>query len=331
MQMFCIDNQSLDPYFNQAVEEYFLKNFDDNIFMLWRNDNAIIVGKHQNTIAEINVNHVKHRGIKVVRRLTGGGAVFHDLGNINYTFIMGYGKEGAKVDFKKYNQPIIDVLAGLGVKAHFSGRNDILIDDQKFSGNAEHIYHKKQRVLHHGTLLYASEIQDISDALNVNPLKFEGKARKSVRSRVTNISSHLKEDIGIDQFRQKVMRHITEMYPDAIPYQLTVKDKAAIQKLADEKYSTWAWNYGYSPEYGLKKGIKTNGGHVEVHLNVNKGVIIELDIFGDFFVNRDIDEVKQALIGVEHREEAVLEKLQEIKSSEYFDNISEEELVVLFF
>jgi lipoate-protein ligase A len=219
----------------------------------------------------------------------------------------------------------------LGVKAYFSGRNDILIDDQKFSGNAEHIYHKKQRVLHHGTLLYASEIQDISDALNVNPLKFEGKARKSVRSRVTNISSHLKEDIGVDQFRQKVMRHITEMYPDAIPYQFSAKDKVAIQKLADEKYSTWAWNYGYAPEYGLKKGIKTNGGHVELHLNVYKGVIIELDIFGDFFVNRDIDTVKNALIGVEHREEAVFEKLKEIKSSEYFDNISEEELVALFF
>ncbi len=331
MAMLCIDSPSLEPYFNQAVEEYFLKNFDDNIFMLWRNNNAIIVGKHQNTLAEINVDHVKERGIKVVRRLTGGGAVFHDLGNINYTFIMGYGAEGAKVDFKKYNQPIIDVLSSLGVKAHFSGRNDILIDDQKFSGNAEHIYHQKQRVLHHGTLLYASEIQDISDALNVNPLKFEGKARKSVRSRVTNISSHLKEDIGVDQFRQKVMAHITEIYPDAIPYQLTEEDKIAIQKLADEKYSTWEWNFGYSPKYGLKKGIKTNGGHVEVHLNVDKGTISELDIFGDFFVNRDLEEVKQALIGVEHREEAILSKLKEIGSSEYFNNISEEELVEAFF
>ena len=329
--MLCIDSSSLEPYFNQAVEEYFLKNFDDNIFMLWRNKNAIIVGKHQNTLAEINVDHVKERGIKVVRRLTGGGAVFHDLGNINYTFIMGYGEEGAKVDFKKYNQPIIDVLAGLGVKAHFSGRNDILIDDQKFSGNAEHIYHQKQRVLHHGTLLYASQIQDISDALNVNPLKFEGKARKSVKSRVTNISAHLKEDIGVDQFRQKVMNHITEMYPDAITYELTEEDKKAIQKLADEKYSTWEWNYGYSPKYGLKKGVKTNGGHVEVHLNVDKGEITELEIFGDFFVNRDLDEVKQALIGVEHREEAVLAKLKEIRSSEYFNNITEDELVEGFF
>jgi len=251
--MLCIDSYSLEPYFNQAAEEYFLKNTKDDVFMLWRNNNAIIVGKHQNTLAEINVNHVEHRGIKVVRRLTGGGAVFHDLGNINYTFIMGYGQEGAKVDFKKYNQPIIDVLSGLGVNAHFSGRNDILIGDQKFSGNAELIYHQKQRVLHHGTLLYASEIQDISDALNVNPLKFEGKSRKSVRSRVTNISSHLKEDITLEQFRQQVMNHITDIYPDAIPYQLTAKDTAAIQKLADEKYSSWSWNYGHSPKYGLKK------------------------------------------------------------------------------
>lgn len=331
LTMLCIDSPSLEPYFNQATEEYFLKNFDDNIFMLWRNNNAIIVGKHQNTLAEINVARVKEKGIAVVRRLTGGGAVFHDLGNINYTFIMGYGEEGAKVDFKKYNQPIIDVLAGLGVKAEFSGRNDILIDGQKFSGNAEHIYHKKQRVLHHGTLLYASEIQDISDALNVNPLKFEDKARKSVRSRVTNISTHLKEDIGVDMFRQRVMNHITEMYPDAVTYHMTEEDKAAIQKLADEKYSQWHWNYGYSPRYALKKGHRTPGGHVEVHLDVDKGVITDLEIYGDFFVNRDIEPVKSALIGVEHREEAVLAKLREIKSSEYFNNISEEELVEAFF
>lgn len=329
--MLCIDNQSIEPYFNQAVEEYFLKNSDENIFMLWRNDNAIIVGKHQNTLAEINVDNVKEREIKVVRRLTGGGAVFHDLGNVNYTFIMGYGAEGAKVDFKKYNQPIIDVLANLGVKAHFSGRNDILIDDQKFSGNAEHIYHQKQRVLHHGTLLYASNVKDISDALKVNPLKFEGKARKSVVSRVTNISSHLKEDIGVEAFRQRVMMHITKLYPDAVPYTLTETDKREIQKLADEKYSTWEWNYGYSPKYGLKKGVKTNGGHVEVHLNVDKGLITDLDIFGDFFVNRDIEPLVESLTGVEHREDAVLAKLKDMQSSSYFNNISEEELLEAFF
>lgn len=329
--MLCIDNPSTEPYFNQAAEEYFLKNFDENIFMLWRNDNAIIVGKHQNTLAEINVENVKERGIKVVRRLTGGGAVFHDLGNINYTFIMGYGPEGAKVDFKKYNQPIIDVLANLGVKAHFSGRNDILIDEQKFSGNAEHIYHQKQRVLHHGTLLYASNVKDISDALKVNPLKFEGKARKSVVSRVTNISTHLKVDLGVEAFREEVMMHVTKLYPDAEPYHLTEKDKAEIQKLADEKYSTWEWNYGYSPKYGLKKGIKTDGGHVEVHLNVDKGHITDLQILGDFFVNKDLDGLVEGIIGVEHREEAVLSRLIELKSSSYFNNISEGDLLQAFF
>lgn len=221
--MLCIQNTSLDPFFDQATEEYFLKNSDENIFMLWQNHKTIVVGKHQNTLAEINVDHVKERGISVVRRLTGGGAVFHDLGNLNYAFIMGYGPEGAKVDFNKYNQPIIDVLANLGVTATFSGRNDILINEQKFSGNAEHIYLQKQRVLHHGTLLYASKIQDISDALNINPLKYEGKARKSVKSRVTNISSHLKEDIGVAQFADTVMEHITRLYPDAVPMKLPKK------------------------------------------------------------------------------------------------------------
>jgi lipoate-protein ligase A len=329
--MLCILNKSLDPYFNQATEEYFLRNFDENVFMLWQNDNTIVVGKHQNTLAEINVGYVKGNGVSVVRRLTGGGAVYHDLGNLNYTFIMGYGEEGAKVDFKKYNQPIIDVLSQLGVEANFSGRNDILIDGQKFSGNAEHIYHQKQRVLHHGTLLYASEIQDISDALNVNPLKFEGKARKSVKSRVTNISNHLKEDIGVKKFGERVLKHITHLYPDAIPYEINAFDKAAIQKLADEKYSQWNWNYGYSPNYGLKNGIKTPGGFVEVHFNVEKGIITDLEIFGDFFVNRDLQPLIKSLIGKEHQKDKLLTALQDLKSSDYFNAISEEELVQAFF
>lgn len=329
--MLCIDNTSTEPYFNQAVEEYLLKKFNQNVFMLWRNDNAIIVGKHQNTIAEINVEHVKERGIKVVRRLTGGGAVFHDLGNINYTFIMGYESDDASINFKKYNRPIIDVLASLDVNAEFTGRNDIVIDGQKFSGNAEFIDRKNKRVLHHGTLLYASQIKDISDALKVNPLKFQDKASKSVRSRVTNISTHLKEDIGVDNFRRKVMEHVVNMYPDAQYYTLTEEDKKEIQQLADEKYSTWDWNFGHSPKYGLKHGVKTTGGHVEVHMNVEKGIITDLEIFGDYFLNHDITPVKEALIGKAHREEVILETLREVESSAYFSNISEEELVKAFF
>lgn len=329
--MLCIHNTSNEPYFNQATEEYLLKNFEEDIFMLWQNNNAIIVGKHQNTLAEINLETVNEKQIKVVRRLTGGGAVFHDMGNLNFTFIMNYGEAAPEIDFKKYTRPIIAVMAELGIKAEFSGRNDILIDGQKFSGNAEHIFHQKRRVLHHGTLLFASEIADLSAALKVNPLKFEDKAVKSVRSRVTNISSHLKTPISVEEFREMVMNHIVNIYKDAKPYVLNGEDKIAIQNLANEKYSQWHWNYGYSPKYAFQKGIKTPGGHLEVHLDVDKGLIQAIKIYGDFFAKKEIDEVEAFLIGKEHRQESVLQALQSIHSSDYFNNISEEELVSAFF
>jgi lipoate-protein ligase A len=329
--MLCIHNTSNEPYFNQATEEYLLKNFEEDIFMLWQNNNAIIVGKHQNTLAEINLDTVNEKQIKVVRRLTGGGAVFHDMGNLNFTFIMNYGEAAPEIDFKKYTRPIIAVMAELGIKAEFSGRNDILIDGQKFSGNAEHIFHQKRRVLHHGTLLFASEIADLSAALKVNPLKFEDKAVKSVRSRVTNISSHLKTPISVEEFREMVMNHIVNIYKDATPYVLNGEDKIAIQNLANEKYSQWHWNYGYSPKYAFQKGIKTPGGHLEVHLDVDKGLIQAIKIYGDFFAKKEIDEVEAFLIGKEHRQESVLQALQSIHSSDYFNNISEEELVSAFF
>ncbi len=329
--MLCIDHPHTEAYFNLALEEYLLKNKEENIFMLWRNNNAIIVGKHQNTLAEINTENVKEREIKVVRRLTGGGAVYHDLGNLNFTFIMGYDEDQAQIDFKKYTQPIIDVMADLGIKAEFSGRNDLLIDGKKFSGNAEHIYHQKKRVLHHGTLLFASEITDISNALNVNPLKFEGKAMKSVRSRVTNISSHLPQPLSVEEFRTKVMAHIVATNADTKPYQLDTEELNAVQELATEKYETWDWNYGYSPKYGLKNGIKTEGGHVEVHFNVAKGLISGVNIYGDFFVNKDIDSLKEALVGVAHREAAIEEKLTQMEAASYFNNISVQDLVKAFF
>lgn len=329
--MLCIYNRSNEPYFNQAAEEYLLKNKDEDIFMLWQNDNAIIVGKHQNTLAEINVETVNEKKIKVVRRLTGGGAVFHDMGNLNFTFIMNYEDAHPDIDFKKYTRPIIGVMAELGIEAEFSGRNDILIDGKKFSGNAEHIYHQKRRVLHHGTLLYASEIADLSAALKVNPLKFVDKAVKSVRSRVTNISSHLKDPITVEAFRNRVMEYIVNLYPDAKPYELTDVDKEAIQQLADEKYSQWHWNFGYSPKYEFQKGIKTAGGHLEVHLNVDKGEIKDIKIYGDFFAKKDIDELEQLIVGKQHRREVLLELFKTLPGSDYFNNITDEELVDAFF
>jgi len=322
--MLCINDHQTDPYFNLAAEEYALKQFTDNCFMLWCNEPSVIVGRHQNSLAEINEDFVKQKKIKVVRRLTGGGAVFHDLGNLNFTFI-----EDAKADqpinFKKYTQPIIAVLNLLDVDAHFEGRNDLVIEGKKFSGNAEHLY--RGRVLHHGTLLFASQLSDLSGALNANPAKFTGKAIQSVRSRVTNISSHLKDPLELEAFRDMVFRYMMSMYPDCMFYSYTNDDISAINKLRDEKYATWDWNFGQSPGYNMTNSLQTGGGYLEIHLDVHNGVIQHIRIFGDFFNIGDISELEQLLTGTQHNETSIHQKLSEIKLYDYLVNITEEEIL----
>ncbi len=196
--MLYINNTNTNPYFNLAAEEYMLKEFNEDCFMLWRNEPSIIVGKNQNTLSEINLDYVEMNNIPVVRRLSGGGTVFHDLGNLNFTFIKNGSEENFN-NFQKFTLPILKVIKSLNINAEFSGRNDLTIDGKKFSGNAQ--YNFKNRILHHGTLLFASDITDLSKALQSKPLKFEGKGIKSVLSRVTNISSHLKYPISIMDFK----------------------------------------------------------------------------------------------------------------------------------
>ncbi|MDY0342855.1 MAG: lipoate--protein ligase [Lentimicrobium sp.] len=326
--MLCIIRQETDPYFNIAAEEYVLKHFKRDCFMLWRNAPAIIVGKHQNTLAEINLDYVEERKIKVVRRLSGGGAVFHDLGNLNFTFIA-TGEKHELVDFRKFTLPILQVLLKLNIQAKFEGRNDLTIEGRKFSGNAEHVF--KNRVLHHGTLLFSSEMTDLTAALKVDPAKFSDKAIKSIRSRVTNIEEHLHAPLTVLEFRDLIMQHIIETTPGAEVYTFSKDDITAIEKLRDEKYSTWDWNFGYSPRYNFHKSIKTAGGKLEVSLEVQNGIIEKARFYGDYFNMLDPDEIERALEGTSHNADDINKKLNQFDFNDYFINITKDELIGAMF
>jgi lipoate---protein ligase len=305
--MLCIAHPFTDPYFNLAAEEYLLRNFSDNCFMLWRSEKSIIVGKHQNTLAEINMDFVRDNGIDVVRRLSGGGTVFHDPGNLNFTFIMN-GHEGRLVDFKKYTLPVLEVLRNISVNAEFSGKSDLTIGGKKFSGNAEHVY--KKRVLHHGTMLFSSNLDDLELALMVNPEKYQSKAVKSIRSRVTNISDHLKLKMDVLQLRDMIMNHIMDKFSGSRLYEFTDHDIKRIIEIRNERYITWEWNFGYSPSYLLEKSFVTSRGNIRVQLHVSGGTIQNAEISCDFINSQDIENLERLLTGSRHRENELLEKLK---------------------
>lgn len=322
--MLCIYHESTDPYFNVATDEYILKHIDEDCFMLWRNDNAIIVGAYQNTLAEINYDYVKEHNISVVRRMSGGGAVYHDLGNLNFSFTKS-GKDSNLSDFEKFTRPIVNVIRELGVDARFEGKNDLMIDGKKFSGNAAHIF--KNKILHHGTLLFSSEMRNVAGALNVNPVKYQDKAIKSVPKRVTNISEHFPVKISLEEFTRKVMEYVVNNFPDTRMYQFTEEDIRAIQKLRDEKYATHEWNFGKSPDYAFKKAIRTNGGLLEMNLDAKNGIIENVKIFGDFFSEKGIEEVEHVLKGVLHEENELRKVLSGIDLDKHFRNISLDEII----
>lgn len=321
--MLLINNTNTNAYFNLAMEEYFLKNTNEDIFLLWQNENSIIVGKNQNTLSEINYDYVKENNIKVVRRLSGGGAVFHDLGNINFTFISC--NDNSFSDFKKFTMPIVEALKELNVHAEFSGRNDLLIDGQKFSGNAQYNY--KNKVMHHGTLLFSSEINDLSNALKVKPSKFQGKSVKSVKSRVTNISSHLDKKMTVLEFKDYLMDFINKRDDNSHFYELNDKDIESINKLVEEKYSTWEWNFGYSPKYSLYNELKYPGGNVEFSLDVHDGLIKDIKFFGDFFGKEDISFIENKLRNVKHNEYSIKSALEDVDINNYFLNCNIDILV----
>ena len=322
-----ISLDSTSPYHNLAVEEYLLQQTTDNVFMLWRNDNTIVVGKHQNTAAEINQEYVDSHHVNVVRRLTGGGAVFHDSGNLNFTFIQNVEAGKKEIDFLRYLQPIVDALRSLGVPAEFSGRNDLVINGQKISGNAMTFF--GNRVLEHGTLLFSSQMSDVANALKVDPDKFIDKAVKSVRSRVTNISEHLPKPMTVLEFKDYLMSFIMRQNQMTELQNLTDEEEDIVGKLVTEKYATWEWNYGRSPEYSMNKKMRTKGGSVQVIADIREGRFRDLQFFGDFFGEKDPQELADQLLGIRMDKTAVADALTNIHVNDFFHNVTTDELINL--
>ncbi len=272
-----VKNSRRDPYFNIALEEYLLKQIRDDSVMLWCSKPSIILGKHQNALAEINFPYVYARNIPVVRRLTGGGTVFHGPGNLNFTFIQ-QGETGKMIDFRKYTAPVIDFLNTLGVPAKFEGKNDIRVNGRKISGNAEHVF--KDRVLHHGTLLYQADLGLLEEAIRIEPDRYKDRGVQSVRGKVANIADFIKDPPPFDQFMQMLNAYLKTYFGIVNEYVVGSKDIHAVYSLVANKYNRWEWNYGYSPAYAFIGRTFFQKGDIGLELKVKNGVIMSAAFSG---------------------------------------------------
>lgn len=329
--MLTIINENNDPRYNLALEEYVLKYLpiDDDFVLLWQNEPSIIIGRNQNTIEEINASYVKKHNINVVRRISGGGAVYHDFGNLNFTFVTSSSKDNLN-NFRKFTKPVIDALVELGVPAEFAGRNDIVLEGKKISGNAQSFY--KGRMFHHGTILFDANLEVVQEALNVKLDKIESKGIKSVRSRVTNIYPFLKEKMSVKEFQNHLLKYLLDTEDiDSKVYQLTLDDREKINDLKKQKYDTWAWNYGESPDFSLQKSKRFLGGKVSFNLNVSDGVIRDIKIFGDFFGKLEVKDIEKALKGQLFQFDEIKVILEKFDIGEYFFNITREDLLDCLF
>ncbi|NCB52022.1 MAG: lipoate--protein ligase [Clostridia bacterium] len=323
--MIYLESPSFDPRFNLALEQYVFDELTkaNEYFMLWQNDNAIIVGKYQNTIEEINTEYVVQKEIQVVRRLSGGGAVYHDRGNLNFTFISDAGNV-EDLNFRVFCEPVIKALCQFGVTAHLSGRNDITIDGKKISGNAQYI--KNGRVMHHGTILFDSDLSKVTASLKVSKDKIESKGIKSVRSRVTNLKPYLPNCITMEEFKKMLKEYMFKEVDGQ--YALSDSDFKRIEKIKKERYDLWDWNYGFSPNYSIvKQRTVKNCGSIQLSMEVVDGQITEFAIRGDFFGSGDPDELSNHIIG--RRPEAcdLREALRGININYYCKNLSTSELM----
>lgn len=323
-----LKNPSTNPYYNMAFDEYCLESLpiDEPVFFLWQNRPAVIVGYNQEVNTEVNLDYLKEKGIDLVRRVTGGGTVYHDLENLNYTIV---GRsEDLERDYPEYAALMMKALQALGVPATLSGRNDILVDGKKVSGFAKRAC--KNRLMVHGTLMYNVDVDVLTHVLNPSTTKLQSKGIASVRSRVTNLCNYLPELSDIHAFKNRLEVILSNNYSDA-EYKLSEADLAHIQQLTDEKFATWEWNYGRSPKATLVHSARLACGTVEIHLTLAENRIASCRFGGDFLGNLPASDVEKALTGIPYEINEIRKCLSKLEISRYFDRVSADNLLEMMF
>lgn len=329
--MIFIENEGItNPRLNLALEEYALRNFspETDYLLFYINEPSIIIGRNQNTLTEINYDYVHKNNIHVVRRVSGGGAVYHDFGNLNFSFITDHDIK-ALHNFKNFTAPVIKVLQSLGVDAELKGRNDILVGEKKISGTAQ--FSTGKRMISHGTLLLDTDLGEVVNALNVKMSKIESKGHKSVRSRVANISEFLKDPMDVQQFRALLLTGLYEENENFERYHLTEAEWKAVHELKAEKYDTWDWNYGRSPKFNIQRNKRFSVGELDLRIFVEKGMIKEFKIFGDFFGKEPVADIEELLVGSIYKKENIEVLLKDIDTHDYFGNLPKEEFLQLIY
>lgn len=327
--MIYFENLSTDPAWNMAVEEaLLLEAREEPLLLLWENAPSVIIGRHQNVWSEVNIAYAKQKNIRIIRRLSGGGAVYHDNGNLNYTFIVpvenGSSKCAPVFDFKSLSAPVVKVLRKMGLNAEFSGRNDIIIDNRKISGTAQVRFHG--HLLHHGTLLFSTDLEKMTHVLTVDPEKYHSKGVPSVRARVANLSEFLPEEFGKEQFKQIILDELSK--DNAISYTTFSHELIeTINRLKENKYGTDTWNIGRSPRSDFYREKRFSWGKLRADVTLERGKIVNLSFSGDFFFDEDPLTLAQYCLGVEYTRVTLRCHITEEKIKSVFPKLEKEEFI----